>query len=231
MDYLALCQRTRLECGIPGTGPTAVTSQTGELERIVTWVNQAWIDIQSAHKDWGWMRTTASFTTVAGDANYTLGTGAGTVGVLAANFGMWVPESSRNYETSVGTDSEIFMSDIGYESWRNGYQYSALRDSRGRPIEIAVAPDKSLCLGPTPLAGYTVTRDYFSAPDALEANADTPGIPAQYHMIIVYRAMMSHGAFSSAPEVYQRGELEFRKLLQRLTADYLPPITWGPALA
>lgn len=231
MNFLQLCQRVRLECGISGTGPTTVVSQTGEMGRIVTWTNEAWKDVQTAHRDWGWMRSTASFTTVAGTGEYTLGSGSGTVGVTAANFGMWVPESSRNYLTATGTSDEVFMYDISYEAWRNNYQYGALRTATSRPIQVAVSPAKALCLGPIPVVGYTVTRDYFSAPVDLSLDADTPTAPAQFHMIIVYGAMMSYGAYEGAPEVYQRGETGFTKLMRRMTTDRIPPPTWGGALA
>src|SRR3990167_2854656 len=213
MNFLQLCQRVRLECGISGTGPSTVVSQTGGRGRVVTWTNEAWKDVQTAHRDWGWMRATASFTTVAGTGTYTLGTGSGTVGVTAANFGMWVPESSRNYLTATGTDDEVLMNDIDYEAWRNNYQYGALRTATARPIQVAVSPVKALCLGPIPVVGYTVTRDYFSAPDDLEVDGDTPGLPAQFHMIIVYGAMMMYASYESAPEVHQRAEREHYKLM------------------
>ena len=78
MDFLSLCQRMRQECGISGSGPTTVVGQSGNLQRIVDWVNTAWIDIQTTNQDWGWMRASASFTTVSGQATYALGTGTGT---------------------------------------------------------------------------------------------------------------------------------------------------------
>ena len=109
MTFLELCQRMRQECGISGTGPSTVVSQTGNLKRIVDWVNTAWIDIQTTHQDWDWMRASASFPTVASQAMYELGTGTGTVGVSVATFGRWDRDTFRNYVTSVGTNSEVFM--------------------------------------------------------------------------------------------------------------------------
>jgi hypothetical protein len=231
MDYLALCKRLRLECGISGTGPSTVVSQTGEMERLTTWINAAWQDIQTAHKDWGWMRQSASFTTVAGQASYALGSGAGTVGVSVATFGMWARDTARNYYTSTGTNSELFMDYIPYESWRNIYQFGANRAAYSRPIQFTIAPDKSIGLGPVPIVGYTITLDYFTAPVDLAADADIPALPTEFHMAIVYKAMMMYGAYESAPEVYQRGELEFAKLMARLDADRLPEVTFAGALA
>ena len=231
MNYLQLSQRTLLECGIAGSGPAAVTGQTGEMERIVTWVAQAWNDIQVTHKDWGWLRATASFTTVDGTASYTLGSGAGTVGVTAATFGMWIPGSARNYVTATSQSSEIFMDDMGYESWRDYYQYGSLRTSKSRPTDIAVGPDKSLNLGSVPLAGYTVTMDYYTAPVALAADSDTPALPAQFHMAIVYRAMQMYAAYSNAPEVLARADKGYTLYMRLMSNDRLPVPTWGGTLA
>jgi hypothetical protein len=217
MNYLELCQRMRQECGISGTGPSTVVNQTGNLKRIVDWVNTAWIDIQTAHQDWDWMRTSASFPTVASQATYALGTGTGTVGVSVATFGKWDRDTFRNYDTSVGTDSEVFMGFVHYDTWRDVYFYGALRTTTTRPIDMSITPAKAIALGPPPLVGYTITGDYFTAPLDMTADADIPALPAQFQMAIIYRAMMSYGAYEAAPEVYQRGELEFGKLMRRMT--------------
>ena len=230
MNFLALCQRVRQECGISGSGPTTVVSQTGNLKRLVDWTNTAWMDIQTSHQNWDWMRSSASFTTVAAQSSYPLGTGTGTVGVSVATFGMWDRDTFRNYVTSVGTNSEVFMDFIHYDTWRDSYMYGAMRNTTTRPLQMSISPAKAIVLGPPPTAGYTITGDYFTAPLDMTLDADTPSLPAQYHMAIVYRAMMSYGGYESAPEVYQRGETEFSKLMRRMTADRLPETTWGGAL-
>ena len=176
------------------------------------------------------MRSSASFTTVAAQSSYPLGTGTGTVGVSVATFGMWDRDTFRNYVTSVGTNSEVFMDFIHYDTWRDSYMYGAMRNTTTRPLQMSISPAKAIVLGPPPTAGYTITGDYFTAPLEMTLDADTPSLPAQYHMAIVYRAMMSYGGYESAPEVYQRGETEFSKLMRRMTADRLPETTWGGAL-
>lgn len=230
MTFLELCQRMRQECGISGTGPSTVVGQTGNLKRIVDWVNTAWMDIQTAHPDWDWMRTSASFPTVASQATYELGTGTGTVGVSVATFGRWDRDTFRNYDTSIGTNSEVFMGFVHYDTWRNAYMYGAQRAVTTRPINMSISPTKAITLGPPPAAGYTITGDYFYAPLNMTLDADVPALPAQFHMAIIYRAMMSYGAYEAAPEVYQRGELEFGKLMRRMTADRIPETIWGGAL-
>lgn len=232
MTFLQLCQRLILECGISGESNfTTVVGNSGEFERVVTWVNAASLDIQSAHQDWDWMRQSASFATVAGQATYELGSGAGTVGVTVAAFNMWARDTARNYVTSVGTNSEIFMDHIGYDAWRNTYMYGALRTTTTRPVQFAISPTKALCMGPPPVVGYTITCDYYTAPVDLALDVDVPLLPTQWQMAIIYRAMMFYGAFEAAPEVYNRGETEFQKVMNRLDHDRLPEIVFAGALA
>jgi len=47
----------------------------------------------------------------------------------------------------------------------------------------------------------------------------------------VYRAMMYYAGFEAASEVYQRGELEFKRLMNRIDIDQLPTLISGPPLA
>jgi len=227
MNFLELCQRTARECGVPSSNLTTVVSQTGEYRRIVDWVNDAWNDIQTAHQDWGWLRTSASWETVNAQYQYT----TAQCGITAGTFGMWDRITFRNYVTASGNQSEIVMGYLDYDQWRDNYLISGTRAVRTRPMDFAIGSDKSIFLGPVPSGGYTITADYFTAPVALAANNDTPALPAQFHMAIVYRAMMAYGGFESASEVYQRGEAEFGKLMHRMDADRLPEIGWAGALA
>jgi hypothetical protein len=233
VTYIQLIQRLWQEAGASGTspGPTTVTGATGETLRLANWIAEAWMEIQRKHRDWGWMRSSASFTTVAGQMQYPLGSGAGTVGVTAATHGMWAVGTGRSYVTATGNTSEAFVDPIDYDVWRDHWNFGGFRSSRARPYEVAVAPDKSLCLGPNVDSIYTVTHDYFTAPVALSADADTPSMPDRFHMAIVWRALMEYGSYENAPEAYDRGEKNFKSLMRELEADRLPQMQWAGALA
>jgi hypothetical protein len=225
--FLDLCQRLARECGVAGTGPSAVTSQVGLNQRLVFWVGQAWNKIQTKHRDWEFKRTSASWVTVNGQALYT----PVQCGITAGQFGMWKRDTFRNYVTTVGLTSEVFMDYLEYDIWRNNYLYGALRDTRTRPMVGTIAPDKSVGLGPVPNGDYTITCDYFKAPIAMTADGSVPdGLPTQFYLAIVYRAMMSYGRFYSAAEVYQDGKIEYDKMMEEMEADRLPEITHSGSL-
>lgn len=227
MTFLQLAQRLRQECGVSGTGPSTVLAQTGEYRRLVDWIATAWFEIQSLHQDWKFLRLSTSWTTTLGQYSYT----PVQCGITADTFGRWILEEFRQYHTATGTQSEMPVYHIPYPTWRQRYNIGALRDQRTQPMEFAVAPSDAIVLGPPPLAGYTVTGDYYRSPILLAADLDVPALPAKHdHMIIVYKAMMSYGAHESDPSVYANGERSYNRLFCRLELDQLPPISMGGAL-
>jgi len=227
MTFLQLVQRLRSECGVSGTGPTTVVSQTGDMERLVNWTNAAWLDIQSAHRDWDWLRTSLTpFATVAGQQTY-----APTTDLSLTDFGMWDRDSFRVYDTAAGIGSETPLTYMPYDLWRDSFLIGALRSTTSRPTIVTVAPNNSLGFGPITAAGYSIVGDYYKIPTEMSADANIPVLPTQYHLAIVYRAMMHYGAYYGATEVYQRGEIEFAKLMLRMTSDRLPDMLWGGTLA
>ena len=65
MNFLDLAKRLRMEAGIAGTGPDTTVGQAGELGRIVTWIGEAYEDIQNKRNDWGFLRQGFSFNTLS----------------------------------------------------------------------------------------------------------------------------------------------------------------------
>jgi hypothetical protein len=231
MNYLQLAQKTRRKCRISGNGPLSLTGQSEEYNRILDWVNEAWMFIQRKHEDWRWMRKSATAVTVLGQSTYSPTTAFG-----LTDFGHWAldyerDDTFRNYVTAEGPASEVFMPVIDYDDWRDRYLYGAIRFSYSRPIEIALAPDNSLAVGPIPLAGYTLIGDYYAVPTEMTSASDEPGMPSQYHMAIVYKAMMYYGASEAAPEVYDEGEKEFKAIMAELERAQLRRMNLAGSLA
>lgn len=230
--FLQLVQRLCIEAGSSGTGPASTVAQTGEFARMVNWINAAWIDIQAMHQDWDWMRSSASFATSSGQAVYPLAAIAGTSGVPGlTDFGKWDAFTARNYIAAAGANSEVFMDAVAYDEWRDMYFYGALRNTTSRPVQFAVAPDKSICLGPVPAAGYVVTLDYWRAPAPLVNDSDVPALPPQFQLAIVYRAMQFYGKYEKDDGVVQYNQVEFDKIMRQAAADRLPRVSLGAALA
>jgi len=236
MTRLQLVQRLASECGVSGT-ITTLTGLVGMQQRCLNWIDQAWTEVQNKHDDWEWMRSSnlagggVSFVPAAGVPVTPLGSGAGTVGVTAANFGKWVRGSFRTYVTSVGTNNETVLDDIGYDDWRDGYMYGAMRTVQTRPVVVAVGPAKQLCVGPPSNGLYTVTGDYYTAATSMSSDTDTPtGLPSGYDMVIVYQGMIYYAGYEAAPEVMDRGVSGYSKLMSEMEAKWLPQVAFAGAL-
>lgn len=218
--FLYLVQRTCSECGIPVI-PSTVVGQVGQQYEAVNWVNSAWMDIQNQHRDWKWLRASVSFPSVAAQATYTPAQAG------ATNLGSWCRDTFRSYLTATGTNSEVFLTWMDYEAWRNVYQFSANRNAFSQPYDFTITPAKALGFGPVTAAGYTITGDYYAYPTELSVDGDIPAMPSQFHMAIVYMAMMSYGVRYEDQGTYKRGEREFKRLMEGLETDQGPTLIFG----
>lgn len=226
MTRLELAQRLAVEAGIPSSITTS-SNQTGEIARLFSWIDTAYIDIQEAHEDWGWLLQPMSFATVAQQPTYT----PAECGIT--DFGMWKEKSFRSYVTATGTNSEIILAQQTYNDWRDAYQFGSFRTTYQRPLVYAVKPyDKSLCLGPTPDAtGYTINGEYYKQPVDFSGDTDTPIFPSKFHMIIVWKALWDYGMFESAGEVIERAKAQYNRLMRSMESDQLPQMQTGEPIA
>jgi hypothetical protein len=224
MTFLELCKRVRSEAGISGTGPATVVGQTGEMERVVNWTNQAWEDIQNHRTNWLWMRGDFSFESTADKADYT----AAEAGI-ATRFRDWDVNTIKSYKTSIGVANEQELYELSYLDYRRIY----LTGSRnaGTPTSFAISPSKQLLLGPKPEDIYTVNGQYWKSPQALTADADEPEMPEEFHMLIVWMALERYGLFESAGECIATGQKYSKRLIGRLEINQLPDVEMAPPLA
>lgn len=230
MNKLALAQKLVEKCGISGAGPVTTVAQTGELKRVVGWIDEAWTAIQQVRADWEWMRASALFSTVGGQATYTA------VQCGVTDLAEWIMNSRdctfRCYLTSSGAVSEVDLSYMPYDAWRNVYQFGSMRAAQSRPMSITITPDQSIGLGMTPdSADYTIVGDYFREPSVLADDAAIPAMPARFHMLVVYQAMQYYAQYEGDEYVRQTAEREYNKMMARMTIAQLPEVTVGGALA
>lgn len=218
MTFLELCQRVVMEAGLSGSGPESVTSQTGEMAEVVTWVQQAYTDIQNARPDWLFMREDFSFQTISGTQSYT----TATIGL--ADFGRWVEDGMSIYLTSTGSAGEQYLCPLSWPAFKAHYLFGSERTQTGFPMHVSVMPDKSLALGQIPNGIYTVLGEYYKEPESLSGNSDEPLLPAQFHMAIVWRAVMHAAVKKAAIEKYDHGKNEYRRLMNEMEFDQLLPV-------
>ena len=212
--YLVLCQDMARDVGIPGTGPSSVTSTSlsEEENSIVRYVAQADLDIQSRWFDWDFLWseatitvTTATSTLVSGDTGFPTDLGNWKLGSV-----VWDP-TSESYQI------------LEYEPWneyRENYKYGTVDEDI--PEVFTYHPDNTLDFYPTPSSSTVVQAEYWATPTVMTADADVSAIPPRFHKIIIARAKMYYAENEDAPEIMAGALAEFEDLLDKLEADQLP---------
>lgn len=214
MNYLQLAQRAHAECGLSGTGPQSSTNQTGVNAKLVAWAAQAWDEMQAEREDWRWAWREDAIETVAEQASYSL------PGLL--------PEYGVLIENTLHIGGAP-LAKTAYAEFSQVYERGSA--PVGKPVFYAVAPDRSIRLAPTPDATYTLTLQHYAKPQPLVSGSDTPALPEQYHMALVYRTVMLYAAHDDHPQLFQDAALNYERWLRRIMATETPQVaTSGVAL-
>ena len=228
MTFLQLVQRLHSEAARQGSAPTTVISQSGFTQRLINWILTAYEDVQSEHESWHFRRSDFSWTTTASTQNYT------SAEHLITDLAAWRIDTDHNNLSGVRLYSSVAdEQDLIYFPWddyRATYKYGSFRTQSGRPTIFSIKPDLSMDLWPIPDATYTVNGEYYMDMQTMALDASVPILP-DYHMIIVWKALMYYGAFEGAPDVYAHGQNEYQKLLSKLEINQLDRASWGYPLA
>jgi len=224
MNFLSLCQRLRSEAGIAGSGPSSVIGQTGELGRVVSWVLSADEDIQNTYATWKFLQTSFTFPTINTIQSYAPGD------VSLSDLATWKHDRIDDLTIYSSVSDEQYLIFIPWDEFQGAYMFGSTRTQTGRPTIVTIKPDNSMCLWTIPDGVYTVTGECYKKAQVMTVDASEPIIPSQFHMIIVWRALMLYSAFSGAPDLYAHGQNEYRNMLRKLERDQLPELGWGPSL-
>lgn len=232
MNFLQLVNRVRLESGASGPQLISVGGTLSfENMRFKANVNEAWMDVQRLNPYWKFMQREFAKPTIAGQQAYTP-TDVAPVGWGITDFKNWKRDTFRLYTTSVGTSDEQILGFLDYETFRNLYVFGNMRTTQQRPAVFTVAPNKSILFGAVPNAVFTCVGEYFAKPTEMVADTDLPGLlPDDFHMLIVWRAMLNYGEFEAAPEVLRRAQRNILNLQSRLEIDQGQELVFGPPLA
>ena len=206
-SYLTLAQKLRQEVGVSGTGPSAVTSQTGMLAKIVNWVADANDDICSKWLDWGFLHTEHTVNTIVGTKDYS----------VPSDFGIW-DQDSFYLDRTASTYKKLMPMDYWYwrDALRNGSKTNA------KPDYVIIKPNKAIILEAPPDAIYSLTADYYKTETRLSGNTATSSIPTKFDRIIICRAKIYYAEHENAPEVMENALNEYNDLLNKLESLYLP---------
>jgi len=212
--YLVLCQDMARDVGIPGTGPSSVTSTSlsEEENAVVRYIANADQDVQSRWFDWDFLWSEASITAISGTSTLTSSNSG-----FPSALGNWKLDSLVWDKTS---DSYQILEYMEWNSYREMYKYGTVGSDV--PEVYSIKPNNDLDLYPTPDSATVISAEYWATPTVLAADADISAIPPRFHKIIIARAKMYYAENEDAPEVMAGAVAEFEDLLDKLEADQLP---------
>lgn len=206
MNFLGICKRVRQEVGVSGDGPVSVSGQTGMYKKIGDWVLAAHEEIQLRHNNWRFDWATVSTTLTGGTEFYQ------PTDVWSLPVRNWDWDSMYCYPTADGVQNRTWQTRLDY----NAYRQVRIPSVQGRPIYVTWKPNKELGFYPIPLAGLTFVGDYYMVPEVMANNTDIPRMPDEYHMAIVWRAVMFFCSSEENPALYQVASLNYNNLIMKM---------------
>lgn len=127
------------------------------------------------------------------------------------------------YLTATGLSDESRLQQIPFYIWKEKYGRGVQTTSK--PTEWSIDNLNRFCLGKFPDGPYTIKGEYRKGRQTLALSADTPEMPDQFHMSIVWLAtvMLTEQDEASA-DTLTRAEGKFDELISQLERDQLPAL-------
>ena len=208
---------------LPSEVTSTTTPDTDHIADLVAFVDQAWIDIQTSQNRWAWMRHRLDDDSVPLVAlTRTL-----TMAAIAATARAVVPFLSRGGDplryVMLKHPTSLAIHKVAYvplEDFR-GYRDRGTRPTQ-KPTRYTVRANGDLEFDPTPDVAYTINCDWTHIPSELIADGTTPDMPAHFHQLIVWWAIVYLMDFDENGGRYQTADRQLKKMLNRLSIEQLP---------
>lgn len=222
MTLLQLFQAFHREAKQPGSAPTTVVGATGRNADIVQWLIEAYNDIQrDVDGRWKWLRRAFYVDTVADTQSYEYGDCTDTVAAAAiARFRSWDLDEEDPpyiYLSSAGAVTERELAIYDWIDFRS--QYVRGVQTSAAPGAISVDHTDKLYLGSPPDAVYRLSGYYWRGNQTLADDGDEPEMPDDFHMMIVYRAMVKYAYNIIAQEILARATADGTGLYDALVQN------------
>lgn len=239
MNYLELVQRVGRNSGATPITIAAVAGQTGRAAKIVEWTDDAYRQIQVAHRHWRWLQSEFQGALAAATQRYAYNA-AGFIDVgtnaAIARFSRWSTKGDETdigfsiYRTATGVSDEGLLHFLDWETFYST-QLRGTPTAPAKPQYFSVTPDDKLIFSPVPDAIYTVRGPYRKSAQALVADATIPEMPVDFHDLIVDVALIMLGTHDEAAPQIPLWRLQKISKFITLEREQLPEVRFGRALA
>ncbi len=219
MNFLAIANRVKTESGRSGGPIVSALTAFGDDARMFGWINVAWTRIQN-ETDWRWMRKSVVKDLLPNIMRYVA---TDVAGFNLANVDRWVRQGA-NYNPltylasapSLLTPLSVYPDDAFWRDFINAAHVAA------PPMYWSVDYNGDLLIGPKPDVARKLVIDYWSTNQTLVLDADIPAMPAKFHDLLVWGALMELASFDAAPEVYTRAQGNYMSMHSDLRYEQGP---------
>ena len=211
MNVLTICGEVSKLAGL-GPGPTDIVGQTSDYGRIVTWVTEAWDEIQNEDQTWKFMYVEKSFNTSADKQEHTL-----TELSLDDMVDRWLTETFKIYKVSDGKSTERKMNPHSWEDFE--FLFNIGDPPSAPPYDFTIRYPGDIVFSAPADDVYTITGTYKREPTTWTDKTTVPDMPSKYHWLIVYKALEKYAIWDNAPEKLALAMKQIDKLEGKMRRD------------
>lgn len=230
MNFLQLVQRLHTETGASGTPPQAVTGNTNQNAQLVTWINGAWLEIQSKRR-WDFLRRTKSVALTVGTGTYDIAQNL--TGIPGFS---WTDLQDLDIDNSIVTKpdgSKYRLEHLEFREFSERFDLAPIKSAY--PQWMSIIPGFKMQFYPTPDLIYGIRFVYYAAPQQLVLPADIPYMSDTSvnqdadHMILVWKALEYYADHNNIPDFKQAASMKYDLILSRLMWRDLPTVKYKEA--
>lgn len=186
MNFLEIVQETNIFSGLQGS-IDSVASATGLQASLVSFVRAAYLDIQNMRDSWAWLLTEGTF--------------------------QWSDLSTGQVDPTIARYTSVTFNDrpltfYSYDVWT-----TITRTPSDTPGSFTIRPETNGIIISPVISIVTLGYRGFKIPEILTTNTQIPLMPAQFHMLIVYKAAMEMGSLMGNPEIRNENASRYDTLL------------------
>jgi hypothetical protein len=221
VTFLELCQAVARDVGVAASAaadaPTTVVGQTGELRRIVGYVQDAYLATQGKKYDFMLEEVTMTVP-IAGN-------------VVTANVApnRYLKESA--YHVQAGSNAKSWLDYLDWEEFRYEYDDAWLANNAVPSCWTIRRSDYAFIVNARPVtATVPILVERYKKPVALAADGDVPLLPSDLHQLIVELAKLRYANYDEAGAMRQTTQAEVTRLQMLLDDRCLPEMGLGATL-
>ena len=226
--YLQLVNLAKLELGVAGDDLATVDNQTAMKKKLVQWIANADVYIQSMHWDWNFLWSQYSQGLTIGDSTP----------IYPSDLSVWDRDSFFLDYTTVNSRH---LNEKKYIEWRRNERQGT--KTNRKPYQVIIDPSGQPIIDYPPDSDYTLTADYWKTPTKMTESSDESDIPASFERVIILQTKIWFGEEQEFPLVIREAKEELYGvrpaydggLLRQLESHELPEqenrnMAAGPAI-